>query len=120
VLGKVGDMQAKRTSEPAGSPDPEPVPVNPDVEQREARRTARSASREARGDRPGVMIPDRRKRLPLEAPLMRVVASAGIAGIAVVVAAIMGSQGSEPWLIGLVASLISLILAAVLWSSRRL
>ena len=66
------------------------------------------------------MIPNRRKRLPLEAPLMRVVATAGIVGIAVVIAAIMGSQGSQAWLIGLAASVVSLVLAAVLWSSRRL
>jgi hypothetical protein len=66
------------------------------------------------------MIPNRRKRLPLEAPLMRAVASAGIVGIAVAIAAIMGSQGSEAWLIGLVVSIASLLLAAVLWSSRRL
>jgi hypothetical protein len=66
------------------------------------------------------MIPSRRKRLPLEAPLMRVVATAGIVAIAVVVAAIMASQNSAGWLIGLVASIVSLVLAAVLWSSRRL
>ncbi len=66
------------------------------------------------------MIPNRRKRLPMEAPFMRLVATAGIVGIAVVVAAIMGSQDSAGWLIGLVVSLVSLVLAAVLWSSRRL
>ena len=64
------------------------------------------------------MTPDRRKPLPLEAPLMRVVATAGIVGIAVVIAAIMGSRGSAAWLIGLAASVPSLVLAAVLWSSR--
>jgi hypothetical protein len=66
------------------------------------------------------MIPSRRDRLPLEAPLMRTVATAGIVAIAVVVAAIMGSQNSAGWLIGLVTSVVSLVLAAVLWSSRRL
>jgi hypothetical protein len=66
------------------------------------------------------MIPNRRKRLPLEAPLMRGVATAGIVGIAVVIAAIMSSQGSQGWQIGLVVSIASLVLAAVLWSSRRL
>ena len=66
------------------------------------------------------MIPSRRKRLPLEAPLMRVVATAGIVGIGVVIAAIMTSQDSQGWLIGLVVSIVSIVLAAVLWSSRRL
>lgn len=87
---------------------------------REARRTARSERRDSPAERPGVMIPDRSKRLPLEAPLMRLVASAGIVGIAVVIAAIMSSQDSAGWLIGLVVSTVSLVLAAVLWSSRRL
>ena len=100
--------------EPRNEPRSEPQHEPPDAE-REARRAERSAER-----RPGVMIPNRRKRLPLEAPLMRVVATAGIVAIAVVVAAIMGSQDSEAWLIGLVVSLVSLVLAALLWSSRRL
>lgn len=90
----------------------------PDAE-REARRAARSERREAPADR-GVMIPRRRKRLPLEAPLMRVVATAGVIGIGVVIAAIMASQDSQGWMIGLVVSIVSVALAAVLWSSRRL
>lgn len=51
---------------------------------------------------------------------MRVVATGGIVGIGVVIAAIMTSQDSEGWLIGLVVSIVSVLLAAVLWSSRRL
>jgi hypothetical protein len=39
-----------------------------------------SVSRDA-AQRPGVMIPSRRHRLPLEAPLVRLVVSAGIIGI---------------------------------------
>ena len=66
------------------------------------------------------MIPRRDKRLPVEAPVMRVVATAGIVGISVVIAAIMGSQDAQGWVIGLAVSLVSLALAAVLWSSRRL
>ena len=89
-------------------------------EERDARRAERSERRDAVAERPGVMIPSRRKRLPLEAPLMRVVATAGIVGIGVLIAAIMGSQHSQGWVIGLVVSLVSVALAAVLWSSRRL
>lgn len=66
------------------------------------------------------MIPSRRQRLPLEARLMRLVATAGIVAIGVAVAAIMGSQDSQGWLIDLVVSILSLLLAALLWSSRRL
>jgi hypothetical protein len=91
----------------------------PDAE-REARRAARSERREAPAERPGVMIPSGRKRLPLEAPLMRAVATGGIVGIGVVIAAIMTAQDAKGWLIGLVVSVVSVVLAAVLWSSRRL
>jgi hypothetical protein len=68
----------------------------PDAE-REARRAARSERRDAPAERPGVMIPSGRKRLPLEAPLMRAVATGGIVGIGVVIAAIMTSQDSQGW-----------------------
>jgi hypothetical protein len=130
-------MPTEHPNETSGSPAPgvipEPVRVQRDDTladrppastdpggEREARRQAREDRRGPSAERPGVMIPNRRKRLPLEAPLMRVVATAGIVGIAVVVAAIMDSQDSPGWLIGLATSIVSLVLAAVLWSSRRL
>jgi hypothetical protein len=122
-------MQTEDTNDPSRSPSSSPpgvrdeagaadqgVDATPTASEREARRKAR----EAPAERGGVMIPDRRRRLPLEAPLMRVIATAGIVGIAVVIAAIMTSQDSAGWLIGLVVSIVSLVLAAVLWSSRRL
>jgi hypothetical protein len=99
-------------------PPNEPIADEAEAE-REARRTQRNERRD-HGDRPGVMIPTRRRRLPLEAPLMRLVATTGIIAIGVAVAAIMSSQDSQGWLIGLVVSIVSLVLAAVLWSSRRL
>jgi hypothetical protein len=98
--------------DPRDQPRDEPRAASPEAD-REARRAKRA-------QRPGVMIPNRRKRLPLEAPIMRLVATAGIVAIAVVVAAIMSSQDSQGWLIGLVVSIVSLVLAALLWSSRRL
>jgi hypothetical protein len=108
-------------SNPTSEPGPTVPPPAPDpAAERQARRKAREQRRDETGGQPAVMIPSRRERLPLEAPLMRVVATAGIVGIAVLVAAVMGSQDSAGWLIGLVASLVSLVLAAVLWSSRRL
>ena len=132
-------MQTKGKTEPNGSPVPgvvpEPIHVHEGdgdpqldaaqaaadpVAEREARRTARAERRSTAGQPRAVMIPRRDKRLPVEAPVMRVVATAGIVAISVVVAAIMGSQNSHAWLIGLVVSLVSLVLAAVLWSSRRL
>jgi type IV secretory pathway VirB2 component (pilin) len=66
------------------------------------------------------MIPRRDRRLPLEGPLMRLVATIGIVAIGVVIGAIMTSQHSQGWVIGLVVAVVSVVLAAVLWSSRRL
>ena len=95
-----------------------PAASDPSAE-REARWKAREARRGPRSERPEVRTPSRRKRLPFEAPLMRGVAGAGIVGLAVAIAAILSSQGSQGWLIGLVVSVASLALAAVLRSSRR-
>ena len=66
------------------------------------------------------MLPARSKRSAVESAFMRVIATAGIVGICVAIAAIMGSSDAQGWIIGLVVSLISVVLAGVLWSSRRL
>jgi hypothetical protein len=91
----------------------------PDAE-REERRAARREQRAETSQKPGVMIPRRDKRLPLEAPLMRIVATVGIVAIGVVIGAIMTSQHSKGWVIGLAVAIVSVVLSAVLWSSRRL
>jgi hypothetical protein len=59
-------------------------------------------------------------RRGLESSLVRVVATCGIIGIAVALAAILGTQDIAPWVIGLVVSTLSVALAAILWSSRTL
>jgi hypothetical protein len=105
-----GSVSATTPGDGEGRPAPD----------REARRAARQKHRAEAEQRPGVMIPSRRKRLPLEAALMRIVATTGIVGIGVAIGAIMTSQDSQGWLIGLVVSLVSVALAAILWSSRRL
>ena len=51
---------------------------------------------------------------------MRIVATGGIVGIGTAVAAILGSQDVDAWIVGIVVSGLSVILAAVLWSSRML
>ena len=67
------------------------------------------------------MLPRRRgPRQAVETVFMRVVATAGVVGICVAVAAILGSQDVEAWIIGLVVSVVSVVLAAGLWSSRQL
>jgi protein-S-isoprenylcysteine O-methyltransferase Ste14 len=66
------------------------------------------------------MLPSRRGRGYLERTFVRVVATGGIVGISVAIAAIMSSSNSAGWIIGLVVSLVSVVLAALLWSSRVL
>jgi hypothetical protein len=71
---------------------------------------------------PAVPFLDRRSRPRpyFESAFVRVIATCGIVGICVAVAAIMGTQDVAAWIIGLVISVASVVLAAVLWSSRTL
>ncbi len=73
-------------------------------------------------DAPAVPFLDRRSRVRpfAESAFVRVIATSGIVGICVAIAAILGSQSVHAWIIGLVASVVSVVLAAILWSSRTL
>jgi len=64
------------------------------------------------------MLPVRRERPPLESAFVRVVATCGVVGIGVAVGAILGSQNVQGWIIGLVVALVSVVISAILWSSR--
>jgi hypothetical protein len=67
------------------------------------------------------MVPGReRRRSKVERGFMRLVATGGIIGIAVALGAILGSQDVAGWITGLVIGLTSVVLAALLWSSRQL
>ena len=55
-----------------------------------------------------------------ESAFVRLVATTGIVGICVAIAAILGTQSVHAWIIGLVVSVVSVILAAILWLSRTL
>jgi protein-S-isoprenylcysteine O-methyltransferase Ste14 len=67
------------------------------------------------------MIPARsRRRTKLERGSMRVLATGGIIGLATVLGAVLVSQNVDGWIVGLAVGLTSVILAALLWSSRQL
>jgi uncharacterized membrane protein len=51
---------------------------------------------------------------------VRVVATGGIVGIAVVIGAVLVGQDVAGWIVGLVVGVTSVVLAALLWSSRQL
>jgi hypothetical protein len=48
----------------------------------------------------------------------RAVATGGIIGIGTGAAAIMGSQDVDHWIVGIVVAGLSVLLAAIVWSSR--
>ncbi|MDQ6605977.1 MAG: hypothetical protein M3Z06_05435 [Actinomycetota bacterium] len=134
----VGELGATEPTGPASgagaTPDSLDEPGTPDAPTRRVIRRGGSApapdslpdapapdtARTSPAGAPKAMIPAREGRPRVEAVLMRVIATAGIIGISVAIAAVMGSQHSQAWLIGLVTSIVSVVLAAVLWSSRRL
>jgi len=51
---------------------------------------------------------------------MRLVATSGIVGIAVALGAVLVGQDVAGWIVGFVIGLTTVILAALLWSSRQL
>jgi hypothetical protein len=76
---------------------------------------------DGRSERPQGMLPAReRRRTGVERGFMRLVATAGILGVAVALGAILVSQDVAGWIVGLVVGATSLVLAALLWSSRQL
>jgi|tagenome__1003787_1003787.scaffolds.fasta_scaffold19327010_1 hypothetical protein len=55
-----------------------------------------------------------------ESALVRIVATAGVVGIGTALGAALGAADVDPWTIGLVVALLSVVLAAILWRSRML
>lgn len=105
-------MSTDRESEPLVSSAPgEEAPAGQGAKTRGPRRRRRGSDN---------MLPQRDRRSWPERMLMRLIATCGIVGIGVAISAIMHSSGSEGWLIGLVVSIVSVVLSAVLWSSRML
>lgn len=105
----------------------EPTPASP----RQADGAALPAEVEAPsvaadGDEPSAdhaegMIPAREHRgTRIERGSMRVLATGGIIGIATALGAVLVSQDVAGWIVGLAVGLTSVILAALLWSSRQL
>jgi hypothetical protein len=105
------DPNEPRATTEAGVPSSEPTALGKRPIEPEARRS----------EPPEGMVPAReRRRSKVERGLMRMVATGGIIGIAVVLGAILVGQDVAGWIVGLVVGLVSVILAALLWSSRQL
>lgn len=52
--------------------------------------------------------------------MVRLVATGGVIGIGVGIAAILAANHVQGWIIGLVVSAVSVLLSAILWSSRQM
>ena len=106
-------------SQPSEPEDP-PQPASTSVG--EAAPDAPDPSRAGDLDAPAVPFIGRRghRRRGIESIFIRFVATGGVIGIGVAAAAIMGTQDIAAWVIGLVVSVLSVVLAAILWSSRTL
>jgi hypothetical protein len=63
-------------------------------------------------------VADRDDGRGLGSAFSRLVATGGIIGIGTGAAAIMGSQDVDHWIVGIVVSGLSVLLAAIVWSSR--
>jgi hypothetical protein len=55
----------------------------------------------------------------LESAFTKLVITLGIIGIGTAIAAILGTQDVDAWIVGLVASIVSVVLAALLWARYR-
>ena len=70
---------------------------------------------------PHGMIPARSERkTKIERASMRTLATGGIIGLATAMGAILVGNDVPGWIVGLSIGLTSVVLAAVLWSSRQL
>jgi hypothetical protein len=108
---------AAEGSSPAGTTAPEadaPDAGAPAAPAREAAEPARQR------DSHNMLPPRERRRSGVERLFVRLIATAGIVGVGVAIGAIMVSSKSQGWVVGLVVSIVSVVLAAILWSSRQL
>jgi hypothetical protein len=111
-------VTASESGERPASAERSPTGREPELTPREDRQREREARRR---ERPQGMVPGReRRRTKLERGSMRLVATGGIIGIAVLLGAVLVGQDVAGWIVGLVVGLTSVILAALLWSSRQL
>jgi hypothetical protein len=68
----------------------------------------------------GGVLPEHRRRRAFESFLARFVATAGVVGIGTALGAILIAADVAGWITGLVVSIVTVTLAAMLWRTRRL
>jgi hypothetical protein len=111
-------MGTSQSSEPPAGGERSLTESEPELTSRETRQREREARRR---ERQRGMLPGReRRRTKIERATMRLIATGGIIGIAVLLGVVLVGQDVAGWIVGLVIGLTSVILAALLWSSRQL
>ncbi len=65
-------------------------------------------------------LPASPPRASIESVAVRLIATAGVVGIGTAIGALLSTGHVAGWIISLVVSLVSVVLAATLWRSRRL
>jgi hypothetical protein len=110
------------TSPESGGPPPSNRRPAAEPESETTAREARQRERASRRhERPQGTVPGRdRRRTKVERGFMRPTATGGIIGIATILGAVLVGQSVAGWIVGLAVSLTTVILAALLWSSREL
>ena len=63
-------------------------------------------------------VGEHRRTRAVERFTVRVAMTLGIIGIGTALAAILGTQEVDAWIVGLVVSTVTVVLAAVLWTRR--
>jgi hypothetical protein len=83
---------------------------------------AASSHDSSRDDAPGTggFLPEQPERRTFESAFARLVATAGIVGVGTAIGAILVAADVAGWVTGLVVSIVTVALAAMLWRSRRL
>jgi hypothetical protein len=110
-------------SSAAGEPPPHDVGAPPETSSAPADPIDHefSAPAQTHAETAPNMLPGReRRRSGVERLFVRLVATGGVIAIGVVIGAIMADNKVQGWIIGLVISVVTVVLSAILWSSRQL
>ena len=104
------------------SPDPASVRENAPETNPETDHEANLESRpvDEAGTEATGFLPAEPDRLRFESVFVRLIATAGIIGVGTAVGAILSANDVAGWVVSLVVSALSVVLAAVLWRSRQL
>jgi hypothetical protein len=107
-----GAAPAQQTPAERSAPAVEPdAPKSPAERRSAARRSGRGSN----------MLPEREsRRFRVERLLVRFIATLGIVGIGVALGAILVSNKTQGWVTGLVIAIVSVVLSAILWSSKQM